>query len=137
MICLLVGTDGKADPAIPRESYPQSKLANWLDFGKDKKEGSPWPYGQCAAAWDGTQFVAVWQRHHITKTVSLSNCDIIASRVDGWKPLDTDGVAVAATGLEERAPALASDGAGKLLCLYEKHAKDGKVTIVARVLETR
>ncbi|MBU0607804.1 MAG: hypothetical protein KKI08_07935, partial [Armatimonadetes bacterium] len=49
------------DAAIPREDYPQSKLTNWLDFGKDKTEGSPWPYGQSAVAWDGRQFVAVWQ----------------------------------------------------------------------------
>jgi hypothetical protein len=52
-ICLLVGLDGKPDAAIPREDHPQSKLANWLDFGKDKSEGSPWPLGQSAAAWDG------------------------------------------------------------------------------------
>ncbi|MEI8257271.1 MAG: nucleotide excision repair endonuclease, partial [Deltaproteobacteria bacterium] len=80
--------DGKADAGIPREDYPQSKLANWLDFGKDKNEGSPWPYGHSAVAWDGKQFVAVWQRHHIAKSVSLTNCDLIASRVEGWKPLD-------------------------------------------------
>jgi hypothetical protein len=136
MICLLVGMDGKLDTTIPREDYPQSKLANWLDFGKDKRENSPWPYGQSAVAWDGRQFVAVWQRQHITKTVSLTNSDILISRVDGWKPLDTDGVPVAVTELEEKNPALASDGAGSLLCVYEKHDKSGKVAIVARVLQS-
>jgi hypothetical protein len=124
------------DTTIPREDYPQSKLANWLDFGKDKRENSPWPYGQSAVAWDGRQFVAVWQRQHITKTVSLTNSDILISRVDGWKPLDTDGVPVAVTELEEKNPALASDGAGSLLCVYEKHDKSGKVAIVARVLQS-
>jgi len=137
MICLLVGMDGKPDATIPRDSYPQNKLANWLDFGKDKSGNSPWPYGQSAVAWDGRQFVAVWQRQHITKTVSLTNSDIMVSRVDGWKPLDTDGVPVAATELEEKNPALASDGAGKLLCVYEKHHKDGKVAIVVCVLQSR
>jgi hypothetical protein len=137
VICLALGRDGKPAAGIPREDYPQSKLGNWLDFGKDKREGSPWPYGQCAAAWDGREFVAVWQRQHIKKTVSLSNCDIMASRVAGWKPLDAAGVPVAATELEERNPALASDAAGKLLCVYEKHDQDGKVRIVARLLETQ
>jgi hypothetical protein len=137
MICLLVGMDGKPDAGIPREDYPQSKLANWLDFGKDKSEGSPWPYGSSAVAWDGRQFVAVWQRQHIKKTVSLTNSDIIAARVDGWRPLDAAGVPVAATELEEKNPAIASAGAGKLLCVYEKHDQDGKVRIVARVLESQ
>jgi hypothetical protein len=135
MIGLLIGTDGKVDAGIPKESYPQSKLANWLDFGKDKSEGSPWPYGQCAAAWDGRHFVAVWQRHHIAKTVSLTNCDIIASRLDGWKPLDSAGVPVADSELEEKCPAIASDGDGNLLCLYEKHDKNGTVQIVARAIQ--
>ena len=137
MICLLVGMDNKPDAAIPREDYPQTKLANWLDFGKEKREGSPWPYGASAVAWDGRQFVAAWQRQHITKTVSLRNSDIIASRVNGWKPLDAKGILVAATEREEKNPALACDGAGKLLCVYEKHHKDGKVAIVARVLQSR
>jgi len=137
MIGLLVGMDGKPDPAIPREDYPQSKLANWLDFGKDKSEGSPWPYGPSVAAWDGRQFVAVWQRQHIKKTVSFTNADVIASRVDGWRPLDGEGVPVAATELEEKNPALASDGAGRSLCVYEKHGQDGAVSIVGRVLESR
>ena len=137
MICLLLGMDGKPDARIPKEDYPQSKLANWLDFGKDQREGSPWPYGQSAAAWDGKRFVAVWQRYHISKTVGLSNSDVLASRVDGWKPLDGAGVRVAATDLEEKGPAIASDGDGKLLCLYEKHDKDGSVSIVARILESQ
>jgi hypothetical protein len=137
MICSLIGMDGKLDAGLPREDYPQSKLANWLDFGKEKQEGSPWPYGPSAAAWDGQQFVAVWQRQHITKSVGLTNGDVIASRVEGWKPLDGAGVPVAATEFEEQHPALASAGAGKLLCVYEKHGADGHVTIVARVLETR
>lgn len=136
MIACLIGADGRIDPGMPKDQYPQAKLANWLDFGKDKSDGSPWPYGQSAVAWDGRQFVAVWQRHHIRKTVSLANCDLVASRLDGWKPQDGAGASVAATDLEERAPALASDGAGKLLCVYEKHGEDGKVSIVARLLQS-
>jgi len=137
VICCLVGMDNKVDSTIPKEDYPQKKLPNWLDFGRDRKEGSPWPYGQCDVAWDGRQFVAVWQRQHIQKTVSFGNCDLIASRVDGWKPLDPDGVSVAASELEEKSPALASDGNGKLLCGYERHDGDGNISIVARLLSTR
>lgn len=134
MICLLVGLDGKPAAGLPREDYPQSKLANWLDFSKDKSEGSPWPYGPSAVAWDGRQFVAVWQRQHITKTVSLTNSDLLAARVAGWQPLDPAGVPVAATALEEKHPALASDGAGRLLCVYEQHDQAGPVGILARLL---
>jgi hypothetical protein len=111
-------------------------MSNWLDFGKDKKEGSPWPNGQSAIAWDGNQFVAIWERHHIKKTVNFTNSDIIAARVAGWKPLDYPGVPVAASELEEKRPALASAGDGKLLCVYEKHGKDGKIALVARSLKT-
>jgi hypothetical protein len=137
MICWLTGPDGKPDAGIPREDHPQSKLPNWLDFGKDKQDGSPWPYGSSAVAWDGKQFVAMWQRYHIAKTVSLTNCDLIAACVEGWRPLDDPGVAVAVTDVEEKSPALASAGAGKLLCVYEKHGRDGQIAIVARVLGTR
>ncbi len=137
MIGSLVGMDGKLDAGIPKEDYPQARLANWLDFGKEKKDGSPWPHGQSAVAWDGKQFVAVWPRQHILKAVSFHNCDLFASRLDGWKPLDTAGVPVAASGLEEKNPALASDGAGMLLCVYEKHAQDGAISIAARVLKTQ
>jgi len=137
MICVQVGKDGKPDAGIPRESSPQTRLANWLDFGKEKKEGSPWPYGPSAAAWDGRQFVAVWQRQHITKTVSLTNSDLLAARVEGWKSRDEAGVPIAATPQEEKNPALASDGAGNLLCVYERHGPDGAVRIVARMLATK
>ena len=135
MISLLIGADGKPHAGIPKEDYPQTRLANWLDFGRDKNEGSPWPHGPCAVAWDGRQFVVAWQRQHITKTVSLRNSDIILSRVAGWKPLDSAGVPVAASELEEKGPALASNGAGKLVCVYEKHQQEGTVAIVARVIQ--
>ena len=67
----------------------------------------------------------------------FTNCDLVAARADGFKPLDRDGVPVAASEMEEKSPAPASDGAGKLLCVYEKHGKDGKVRIGARALSTR
>jgi hypothetical protein len=67
----------------------------------------------------------------------LGNSDVIASRVDGWKPLDDAGVPVAASPLEERRPALASDGAGKLLCVYERHDGNGRVCILARLLHSQ
>jgi hypothetical protein len=58
----------------------------------------------------------------------------MASRVAGWGPLDAVGAPVAASELEERDPALASDAAGKLLRVYEKHDRNGSVSIVARLL---
>jgi len=138
MRCYLVGPDGKRDPGIKKEpSGVQSKQPNWLDLGRSKKAGATWPMGANAVAWDGKQFVAVWQRHHIEKTVMFTNCDLIASRVDGFRPLDDAGVAVAASAEEEKNPALASDGAGALLCVYERHGKDGKVRISARTLKTQ
>jgi len=134
----LVGPDGKLDAGIKKEpAGVKAKQSNWLDLGKSKNEGAPWPAGAAAVAWDGTQFVAVWQRHHVTKTVLYTNCDLFATRLDGFKPLDRDGVPVAVSGDEEKNPALASGGAGKLLCVYERHGADGKVRISARTLKTK
>jgi len=61
---------------------------------------------------------------------------LIASRVEGWKPIDSEGVPVAASPAGETNPALASDGAGRLLCVYEKHLEDGRVQIAARTVES-
>ncbi len=113
------------------------KLPHWLDLGVKKNDGAPWPSGEAACAWDGTQFVAVWQRFHIEKAVMFKNCDIVLSRLDGFKPLDRDGVGVATSEVDERRPALATDGAGSLLCVYEKYEAGGKVRIGTRVLKTR
>ncbi len=138
----LVQPDGTFDPANKAahdkdKAGVKAKLPHWLDLGKSKNEGAPWPAGAAAVAWDGTQFVAVWQRHHIAKTVLYRNSDLVATRLDGFKPLDRDGVPVSAAPIEEKHPALASDGAGALLCVYEKYAADGKVRISARMLKTR
>jgi hypothetical protein len=134
--CRLIGTDGKVDSSMPPELSAgiKEKQPGWLDMGKDKKEGAPWPSGASAVVWDGTQYVAVWQRYHITKTVMFANCDLIASRVRGWKPQDDAGVPVADSTVDERRPALASAGNGKLLCVYERLANDGTARICARVL---
>jgi len=137
MRCYLVGPDGKRDPGIKIEPSGVRTQSNWLDIGLSKKAGATWPMGESAVAWDGKQFVVVWQRHHIEKQVMFTNCDLIASRVDGFKPLDPDGVAVATSAEEEKKPALASDGAGKLLCVYERYGKDGRVQICARALATQ
>ncbi len=56
--------------------------------------------------------------------------------MEGWKPLDREGVVAAASSANERNPALDGNGAGKLLCVYENVA-DGKAQIVARTLRTR
>ncbi len=138
MRCFLMLPDGKLDSEIkPEPSGNWDKLPNWLDVGG--RERKTWPHGGNASAWDGEQFVVVWQRHHITgeKKSNFENCDLMASRVDGWKPLDPAGIAIAAGPEEEMNPALASDGAGGLLCVYEKYGADRRVRIIARRLTTR
>ena len=111
---------------IRRASWP----TGWIS-ARTRAKAAPGP--TAPARWRGTASSSSPSGSGTTsqKTVSLTNCDLIASRVDGWKPLDGAGVPVAATELEEKNPALASDGAGKLLCVYEKHDQDGKVAIVA------
>jgi hypothetical protein len=138
MRCRPIGADGKMDATILQESSGvQTKQPNWLDLGNEKKDGSPWPYGGNAVAWDGKQYVAVWQRFHIEKAVMFTNCDLIASRVEGWKPLDDAGVPVANADVDEKNPALASDGKGGLLCAYEKYEKDGSTHICVRPITSQ
>jgi hypothetical protein len=119
---------------VPKGVIP----ANWLDTNKGKE--GVWPYGGSAVARDGPYCVAVWQRYRIggsrTRRWALDNGDILASRADGWKVLDKDGVPVAASAAEELDPALAGNGTGRLLCVYEM-VEDGKSSIAARTLRTR
>ena len=68
--------------------------------------------------------------------MQMVNGDILASRVHGCVALDKGGVSVAASPDEELNPALAADGAGKLLCAYGK-VVDGRSSIAARMLQTR
>lgn len=132
-----VRSNGTLDPGITKEpAGVKSKQPNWLDIGLSKKDGATWPMDESAVAWDGKQFIAVWQRYHLEKVVMFADCDIIASRVDGFKPLDPDGVKVAAAAEREMKPTLASTGAGNLLCAYERYGADGKVRVAARVLVT-
>jgi len=140
MPAYLVRPGGQVDAELKRHMKKDragnwGKLPYWLDLGGKKRD--TWPYGPSACAWDGRQFVAVWQRYHIAQAVQFVNGDLIASRLDGWKPLDPAGVPVAASGVDEKRPALASDRSGRLLCAYEKYAADGRVCICARTLHTR
>ena len=61
---------------------------------------------------------------------------MMAARTDGWKRLDETPMAVAAGKADETEPALASDGAGGLVCVYEKEHK-GRIAICARALTTK
>jgi hypothetical protein len=130
----VVNSDAVKEPAGVR-----GKLPGWLDLGREKTKTATWPYGASASAWDGKQSVVVWQRHHLggEKMVNFVNCDLIAARVDGFKSLDPDGVPVAASQAEEKQPALAADGAGGLLCVYQKLAPDGGSLLAARMLKTQ
>lgn len=134
MRCAVVTPDGKIDnPTAKEPSGNWDKLQNWLDVGGRNR--TTWPWGESASAWDGKQYIAVWPRHRITgeKKSNFTNCDLIASRVEGWKPLDPDGIPVVASGAEERAPGLASAGPGNLLLVYEKSEK-GKTVVAARTI---
>ncbi|HUT35141.1 MAG TPA: hypothetical protein VNE39_16740 [Planctomycetota bacterium] len=137
--------EGKRDS--PSEDRSKGVPANWLDTSMGKKghgtRGSAniaevWPYGGSALAPDGQYCVAVWQRYHTggASGMDLINGDILAARVDGWEPMDKDGVAVAASPADECSPALAGNGAGKLLCAYEKE-EGGRTLIAVRTLQTQ
>ena len=146
--------EGKLAADSPSQNYYDPKReprvvapANWLDTSLGKKRvrtpfsrigKTIWPYGGSALAADGPCCVAAWQRYHTggATGAELVNGDIRAGRTDGWKPLDEDGVAVAASAAEELNPALAGNHAGKLLCAYEK-VVDGRTQIAARTLHTR
>ena len=121
---------------------------NWLDtsFGKKTQANvggsahtpAVFPYGGSALAADGQCCVVVWQRYQMggASNMEMVNGDLLASRLDGWKPLDRDGVPVAASAADELDPALAGNGAGRLLCVYEK-VEDGRTQIAARTLQTQ
>lgn len=127
------------DPFHKEPAGVQSRLPNWLDMGKAKAKGDTWPWGESASAFDGQHSVVVWQRHHLCgeKMTNFENCDLIAARVDGYKPLDAAGVAVAASAAEERRPAVASDGVGRLLMVYEKQQGAGAVSVMGRMLQSK
>jgi hypothetical protein len=121
---------------------------NWLDtsFGKKNQSNiggsaatpSVFPFGGSALAQDGPYCVVVWQRYRMggASNMEMINGDLLASRLDGWTPLDKGGVPVAVSLAEEVNPALTGNGAGKLLCVYEK-VEDGKSSIAARTIATR
>ncbi len=140
MRCYRVTPEGDLDPTLEPHLKEDrggnwSRLAHWLDAAG--RGATTWPWGQPACVWDGRQVVAVWPRHHLEKKVMLSNADLYAARVAGWAAIGEEAVPVATDPTEEQMPALASDGNGRLLCVYEKHEPDGRVLITGRVLQTR
>jgi len=138
MRAAVVGPDGR--PASPvKEEYPQARLPHWLDFGREKGKGATWPWGPSASAWAGKHSLVVWQRHHLggEKWTNFENCNLIAARVDGVTSLDPAGVPVAASDANERRPALAADGTGGLLCVYERSSGEGVSRVAARRIGVR
>jgi hypothetical protein len=137
MRAAFVGPDGKLvnQDAVKEPAGVREKLPCWLDIGRDKKPGAAWPWGSSASTWTGKHSLVVWQRHHLCgeKMTNFVNCDLIAARVEGSRPLDEAGVPVAASQAEELSPALAGDGVGGALCVYEKQ-HDGASRIAARML---
>lgn len=110
--------------------------ANWLDTSLGTT--GYWPWDAAAVAPDGQYCVALWPRYHYSMSgtvFSLDNSDLYAARVDGWQPVDAPGIAVATgSGVLERRPALAGNGAGKMLAVYEKYHLDSYTEIVATPL---
>ena len=129
------GTLGNQD-ALKEPAGNWARLPGWLDLGKEKTTGATWPWGPSASAWGGRHSLVVWQRHHLggEKMTRFENCDVIAARVDGFASLDPAGVPVAASAADELRPALASDGRGRLLCVYEKREEDAAPRVAARML---
>jgi hypothetical protein len=141
--CVRVTGDGKPDPAQVAydktcKEGDQALWDDWLEQCKNPPaKDQLWPSGASAVCWDGKQFLAVWQRYHVEQAVMFKQSDLAVSRVDGWKPLDRPGVVLADSEASEQVPAIASDGAGKSLCLYEKVGKDGSVAICARPVTSK
>ena len=138
MRAALVNLDGTLanQDAVKEPAGVSARLPGWLDFGREKKPGATWPWGHSASAWSGRHSVVVWQRHHLggEKMTNFENCDLIAARVDGFTSLDPAGVPVASSGADELGPALATDGSGRLLCIYENREADGAPRVAARML---
>ena len=138
MRAAFVNPDGTLEnqDAVKEPAGVKDRLPGWLDFGREKKPGAAWPWGQSASVWAGSHSLVVWQRHHLggEKMTNFENCDLIAARVDGFKSLDAAGVPIAASDAEETRPALASDGAGHLLCVYEKSIPGSGSQITGRML---
>jgi hypothetical protein len=130
------GGQTENEDAIKEPSGVKERLPGWLDMGLAKTREATWPWGPNASAFDGKQVVVVWQRHHLggEKLTNFENCDLIAARVAGHKSLDPEGVPVAASKAEEKEPALAGGGDGRLLLVYERHEDDGRVVISGRLL---
>lgn len=134
----LVNLDGQTEneDAVKEPAGVKERLPGWLDMGMAKTAGATWPWGPSACAFDGKQTVVVWQRHQLCgeKWTNFENCDVIAARVSGYKSRDPQGLPVAASTAEERNPALASSGDGRLLLVYERHEDDGRVVVAGRRL---
>ena len=105
-------------------------------MGREKTKTSTWPWGYSAKRVGreavGRRLAAVPLAGE--KMTNFVNCDLIAARVERVQVArPRSGVPVAASDAEETRPALASDGAGRLLCVYEKHSQDGVVAIAMRL----
>jgi hypothetical protein len=64
------------------------------------------------------------------------SADLCAMQVDGWKRVSDKATPVASGDASEKEPSLASDGAGKLWCVYEKLTND-KTVLCLRMLTSR
>lgn len=134
-----VTAEGAIDAPADRTAQGLNPAAYLTIGSKFKHAADIWPYGRSAAAADGQSGVVVWQRFHIDDATGLAlvNGDIRTSRVDRWQPLDgVGGVPVAESPADELDPELAGNGAGKFLCIYEKHV-EGRSSIAVRTLRTR
>jgi hypothetical protein len=115
---------------------------NWLDVVKGDVAKRTWPFGRSGVVWDGTKWLVVWTSFHFggRTGIDLVNGDIVLARVDGWKSREgMTPLVVSGTAANELNPALATDGAGTTLCVYEKQPEDAKsnMAICVRAIDTR
>ena len=133
-----VTAEGQPDPAQPKEAgHPTDKelQPTWLDVNGAGR--SYWPHGQTATVWDGRRWLVVWARFECVgeKKATLMGGDLVAMTVDGWKRTADVPTPLAGDAAAEVEPALAADGDGRALCIYEKRA-DGRTEIMARLLRS-
>ena len=134
-----VTEEGKPDPTQPQEAAnPTDKELHptWLDVNGPGR--SYWPHGQTATVWDGRHWLVVWTRYACVgeKKATLMGGDLVALTVGGWQRTADVATSVASDAAAEVEPALATDGDGGVMCVYEKRA-EGRTAIAARLLRSR
>jgi hypothetical protein len=147
MRCVGLLEDGQQDKAQQLEGQgPAHNVLqpNWLDTDSGKAAGDYWPWGRSSVAWGGQECVAAWTRCHFAKqgaggyvVESMEPGDIVCGRIASDWSLPDAKRPVLVSANNSQNPAVASDGNGKLLCVYEKKTAEGNTQICAKPITTR